>query len=160
MFRMVNERPGELSDVRVRVNLILFEDFGGRRQRNFHQLELERDSVETFTLHWTVVHPLTDRGPLRGMTPESLAAAEAEFVIHVSAHEETFSTRVTTRASYVYDEVRWDAKFASIFASGPDGVMAIDVERLGLLEHLAEGTTTAPASLESAAPVTSGGDGT
>lgn len=153
MFRMVNERPGELSDVQVRVNLIWFEMIDGTRERNFHQLELERDSVEFFTLHWTVVHPITATSPLRGMTPERLAAAEAEFVILVNAHEETFSTRVTTRASYLYDELRWDVRFASIFANGPGGVMAIDVERLSRTEPLAEGATTVPAALESAAPI-------
>lgn len=151
MFRMVNERPGELSDVKVRVNLIWFEDFDGVRERNFHQLELERDSVAFLNLHWTVVHPITATSPLRGMTPESLAATEAEFVIQVSAHEETFSTRVTSRASYFVDEIRWDAKFASIFANGPDGIIAIDVERLSRLEHLAEGATATPAPLESLA---------
>ncbi|MEP7346860.1 MAG: hypothetical protein ABI877_16425, partial [Gemmatimonadaceae bacterium] len=153
MFRMVNERPGELSDVQVRVNLIWYEMFDGRRERNFHQLELERNSVEFFTLHWTVVHPITATSPLHGMTPESLAAAEAEFVILVSAHEETFSTRVTTRASYNWEEIRWDVKFASIFANAADGVIAIDVERLSRTEHLPDGATSVAAPIEIATPV-------
>ena len=148
MFRMVNRQPGEVSDVQVRVNLIWFEDIDGRRERNFHQLDLERNQVEFFNLHWTVVHPIIATSPLRGMTPESLAAAEAEFVIMVSAHEETFSTRVTARTSYLWTEVRWDVKFASIFAHGPEGVIAIDVERLGRTERLDEGATRTPAPLE------------
>jgi inward rectifier potassium channel len=148
MFRMVNVKPGELSDVQVRVNLALFEEVDGHRTRNFHQLKLERNSVEFFTLHWTVVHPVDADSPLRGMTPESLRAAEAEFLILVSAHEETFSTRVTTRASYLWDEVRWDVKFASIFATAADGVLAIDVERLDRTERLSEGATRTPAELE------------
>ena len=73
MFRIVNLQPGELSDVQVRVNLARFEDFGGSRERNFHALALERNSVEFFTLHWTVVHPITADSPLAGVTPESLA---------------------------------------------------------------------------------------
>jgi inward rectifier potassium channel len=148
MFRMVNAQPGELSDVRVRVNLGWFEDLGGRRERNFHQLALERSSVEFFTLHWTVVHPITAESPLAGITPEALHEAGAEFLILVDAHEETFSTRVTARASYTWDEVTWDAKFASIFTTAADDVIAIDVERLGRLDRLAPGTTSAPAALE------------
>lgn len=151
MFRMVNVSPGELSDVRVRVNLIRFEDFDGVRERNFHQLELERDSVEFFSLHWTVVHPITASSPLRGVTPEQMAADEAELVILVSAHEETFATRVTARTSYTWEETRWDTKFASIFTSAPDGVIAIDVERLSRTEPLAEGSTARPAALEQVA---------
>jgi inward rectifier potassium channel len=148
MFRMVNVQPGELSDVQVRVNLVRFENFDGSRERNFHELALERNSVEFFNLHWTVVHPIIADSPLAGVTPESLRESEAEILIHVNAHEETFSTRVTARSSYLWDEIRWDVKWASIFASGPDGVIAIDVERLDRTERLAEGSTSLPAALE------------
>jgi inward rectifier potassium channel len=148
MFRIVNLQPGELSDVQARVNLVRFEDFGGSRERNFHSLALERNSVEFFTLHWTVVHPITADSPLAGLTPESLADSQAEFLIFINALEETFSTRVSTRASYVWDEIRWDVKFASIFANGPDGIIAIDVERLSRTERLEEGATRTPAPLE------------
>ena len=150
MFRIVNLQPSEMSDVQVRVNLARFEEFDGVRERNFHQLVLERNTVEFFTLHWTVVHPITADSPLAGVTPESLAASQAEFLIFVTALEETFSTRVSTRSSYIWDEVRWDVKFASIFANGPDGVIAIDVERLSRTERLDEGATRNPAALESA----------
>jgi inward rectifier potassium channel len=148
MFRLVNLQPGELGDVRVRLTLIWFEDFGGKRERQFHELDLERDTVELFTLHWTVVHPIDAHSPLRGITPEALAEAEAEFVIAVSAHEETFSTRVRTRTSYFWDEVRWDVRFASVFTSAPDGTVAIDVERLSLTERLDDGATRLPAPAE------------
>lgn len=148
MFRVVNLQPGELSDVQVRVNIALFEDVKGQRERRFHQLDLERSTVEFFTLHWTVVHPITATSPLHGYTPEMLHAAEAELLVLVSAHEETFSTRVTARSSYMWDEVRWDVKFADIFVETPDNVMAIDVERLDRTDRLPEGSTTVPAPLE------------
>lgn len=151
MFRMVNAQPGELSDVQVRVSLARFEQVDGRRQRIFHQLALERPSVEFFTLHLTVVHPITADSPLRGVTPDSLRATEAELLILVNAHEDTFSTRVITRGSYLWDEVRWDVKFASVFVSGPDGVVAIDVDRLDRTERLEEGATSVPAAQEAVA---------
>lgn len=148
MFRIVNLQPNELSDVQARVNLIWYEEIDGVRERNFHELALERSSVELFTLHWTIVHPITADSPLARMTPDSLAASQAEFLVFITALEETFSTRVTTRTSYLWDEVRWDVKFSSIFANGPDGVVAIDVERLSRTERLPDGTTREPAALE------------
>jgi inward rectifier potassium channel len=157
MFRMVNVQPGEVSDVQVRVSLALYEASGaGGRERNFYPLALERSSVDLFTLHWTVVHPIGADSPLRGATPDSLREAQAEFLVLVNAHEETFSTRVTARASYWWDEVRWDAKFASIFASAADGVLAIDVERLGRLDRLPAGATSAPAAAELGPPAEPG----
>jgi inward rectifier potassium channel len=150
MFRIVNMQPGELSDVQARVSLARFEEHEGARTRVFHQLTLERNAVEFFTLHWTVVHPITADSPLAGVTPESMADSQAEFLIFINALEETFSTRVSMRSSYVWDELRWDVKFASIFANGPDGVIAIDVERLSRTERLEEGATRNPAPLERA----------
>lgn len=148
MFRVVNVQPGEVSDVQMRVSLAMFEDVNGRRERRFHQLELERSAVEFFPLHWTVVHPITATSPLRGMTPDLLHRSEVELLVLVNAHEETFSTRVTARTSYLADEVRWDVKFADIFVQTADGVIAIDVERIDRTERLPDGATSAPTALE------------
>ena len=148
MFRMVNEQPGELAEVTARVVLVSFGESHGVRERDFHPLRLERNSVDLFNLHWTVVHPIDADSPLAGATPESLAASEAELLIFISAHEETFSTRVTARASYLWDEFRWDVKFASIFTSAPDEEIAIDVERLSRTERLDEGASSRPAAKE------------
>jgi inward rectifier potassium channel len=156
MFRIVNVQPGELSDVQVRLSITLFEQKDGRRERNFYPLALERDSVDLFTLHWTIVHPITEDSPLKGVTPESLRDSQAELLVLVNAHEETFSTRVTARASYWWDEVRWDAKFASIFASAAEEVVAIDVERLDRLERLEPGTTSTPPARELPADAVAG----
>jgi inward rectifier potassium channel len=148
MFRIVNVQPGELSDVQVRVSITLFEESNGKRERNFYPLSLERTSVDLFTLHWTIVHPITEDSPLKGATPDSLRDAQAELLVLVNAHEETFSTRVTARASYWWDEIRWDAKFASIFASSTEEVRALDVERLDRLERLEPGRTSTPPAHE------------
>jgi inward rectifier potassium channel len=148
MFRVVNVSPGEVSDLQVRVNLAIFEGEGDRRERKFHQLTLERDAVEFFPLHLTVVHPITADSPLHGVTPDQLRERQVEVLVLMNAHEETFSTRVTARTSYLWDEVTWDAKFASIFAGGPDGMLAIDVDRLDRMERLPEGSTSNPAAGE------------
>ncbi len=145
MFRMVNARPGELADVRVRVSLVWFEDFDGVRERNFHQLALERDQIELFSLHWTVVHPIDANSPLRGLSADDLRRAEAEFIVSVEAYEESFATRVRQRTSYTCEEMRWDVRFASIFTSTVDDGVAIDVERLSRTEPLADGSTRTPA---------------
>ena len=148
MFRIVNLQISELIDVDARVNLAWWEEVNGVRQRNFHQLSLELPKVEFFSLHWTIVHPIDQTSPLRGITPEQLRKSEAEFLILITGLEETFSTRVTARASYVSEEVRWNAKFADMFVPSPDGVITIDVERLDRTDRLADGATSAPAAGE------------
>lgn len=148
MFRFVNKLPSELTDVRADVSLSLYETIDGKRERNFHQLALERNQVSVFPLHWTVVHPITAGSPLLGFTPQQLREAEAELLILITAHEETFSTQVSVRASYYWDDMTWDAKFADIFAQSTGESIAIDVERLDRLDRLPEGTTSVPAAGE------------
>jgi inward rectifier potassium channel len=145
MLRLVNNEVSELSDVGVYVSLAWFELVEGKRVRQFHQLALERDRVEFFTLHWTVVHPIDRGSPLAGVTPAALREGKAEILVMASGHEETFSTRVTARTSYVPEEVAWDARFADMFVDSPDGVITVDLERLDRLERLTEGATSVPA---------------
>lgn len=149
MFRMVNIDPGELSNVQVAVNLAWSKQIGEKRERRFHDLVLEFDLVEFFTLHWTLVHPIDRNSPLAGVTPDQLREGKAEFLVHVNAHEETFSTQVTSRTSYVWEEVRWDVRFADMFMDSPDAVITIDVERLDRVDRLPEGATSVPAPEES-----------
>jgi len=150
MFRIINVRPSEMSEVRVRVNLVWFQTRDGRRERRFHSLTLERPEVEFFTLHLTVVHPIDAASPLRGVTPETLRDADAEFLVHVSGLEDTFSTRISARSSYYWDEVRWDAKFADMFLASPDDVITVDVDRLDRFDRLPEGSTSLPTTGETA----------
>jgi inward rectifier potassium channel len=148
MFRIVNELPGELTNITASVNLSWWELFDGKKERNYHNLTLERDDVAFFPLHWTVVHPITEGSPLRGVTPERLREGDAEILILLTAYEETFSTQVTVRSSYKWDEVAWDAKFANIFVTGDDEGVTIDVERLSRFDRLPEGSTRTPAASE------------
>jgi len=151
MFRIVNELPSELTEVTASVSITWFENIDGQRERNFHQLRLERSNVTFFPLHWTIVHPIDERSPLRGVTPERLRRGEAEILILISAHEETFSTQVSVRHSYAWDEVTWDAKFTSIFINSIDDALAIDTERLSRFDRLPENSTRVPPAHEGAA---------
>ena len=151
MLRVVNAEPSELSDAEVRVSLAWYERVGETRERRFHELTLDRQRVEFFSLHWTVVHPIDRDSPLAGVTPEELSAGKAELLVLATAHEETFSTRVTARTSYLWDEVAWDARFADMFIDSPDGIITVDLARLDRMDRLPEGTTSRPAAEEEAA---------
>jgi inward rectifier potassium channel len=90
------------------------------------------------------VHPIDAESPLRSVTPEMLREAGAEFLVVVTGLDDTFAARVAARTSYFWDEVRWDAAFASMFVASVDDVLTIDVERLGRFDRLPEGTTSRP----------------
>lgn len=145
MFRLANADVAELSEAEVRVSLAIWERNGTERVRRFHQLGLERHRIEFFSLTWTVVHPIDRESPIAGITPERLRDGEAELLVHATAHEETFSTRVIARTSYYTEEITWDGKFADIYVDTPDKIVTVDLARLDRIDRLPEGATSAPA---------------
>ncbi|MEI6668222.1 MAG: ion channel [Acidobacteriota bacterium] len=141
MFRLVNLRNHDLTDVHAVVSFAHWTDDDGKRRRRFDQLTLERDFIIFMPLHWVVVHPITDTSPLRGFTQESLEAADPEIVSLISAHDETFAQTVHAKTSYDKSDIAWGARFRDMYLQDTDRV-AIDLSRLHEIEQL-----TPPASV-------------
>jgi inward rectifier potassium channel len=134
MFRLVNGRSSQLLEVKAQVIYARFVDETGRRIRKFDLLPLERRSVSFFPLTWTVVHPIDEGSPLFGCTMDDLKAADAEFLILLTATDETFASIVHQRSSYKPDEVRFGHKFVSIYNNEPGEKVSIDARRLSRTE--------------------------
>ena len=58
-------------------------------------------------LTWTIVHPIDASSPLFGQSAEDLRASEAEFMVLLSALDETTGATVQSRSSYRGDELQW-----------------------------------------------------
>ena len=134
-FRIANARSSQLIELRATVMFARFEDVGGRPLRRYYPLELERSSVVFFPLSWTIVHPITESSPLKGMTRDDLRQCDGEFLVLLTGVEETFAQQVHARSSYKWDEIVWGAKFSDILHH-PRGteVLTIDVGRLHAIE--------------------------
>ena len=112
----------------------MYENENGKRVRKFDLLSLERRSVTFFPLTWTVVHPIDEGSPLWGCTKADLRATDAEFLILLTAEDETFAATVHQRSSYKADEIRFGNKFVSIYNNEPGEPVSIDVRRLSKIE--------------------------
>jgi inward rectifier potassium channel len=132
-FRIVNANSNELVDVTATISLSRIEDQHGRRLRRFYTLPLERDQVRFFPLHWVIVHPIDEHSPLSGVTHEDLRTSDAEFLVLLSATDDTSSQIVHARTSYKFDELVWGAKFGDMFTTDSGG-MRIDVRKLNEIE--------------------------
>jgi inward rectifier potassium channel len=141
MFRLVNLRNHDLTDVRAVVSFARWVDADGVRSREFNQLPLERDAIIFMPLHWVIVHPITDASPMRGMTEELLAASDPEFVCLITADDETFAQTVHSKTSYDKTDIVWGARFRDMYVTDTDHV-AIDLGRLHDFERV-----DAPASV-------------
>ena len=135
MFRLVNGRSNQLIEVKIQVLFARFVNENGRAVRRFDFLELERSKVTFFPLSWTVVHPIDDDSPLRGLTSEDYLRTDAEILILMTATDETFSQVVHTRSSYKPEAIRCGHKFVSIYNKVDDGEpISIDIRKLSRIE--------------------------
>jgi len=137
-FRIANARRTELIELSAQVLFSQLVRYGDKIVRRFYDLTLERRKVVFFPLAWTIVHPIDDSSPLRGMDAPSLRASDAEFLVLLTGIDEAFSEMVHTRSSYKADEVQWGTRFADPFdRSDPGGRLWIDVERIDRTEPIA-----------------------
>src|SRR5437588_10056963 len=103
-------------EVQAKVLFTRFEQLDGKPQRKYYLLPLERDNVTFFPLSWTVVHPIDDQSPMKGLTRQEMVESNAEFLVLLQGIDETFAQNVHSRSSYRMDEIVWNAKFADVFS--------------------------------------------
>ncbi len=132
MFRLANGRTNILVDLNIDIMFSYNEEVDGKLIRRFFPLELERKSVSILTLNWTVVHPLDENSPLKGMTLADLKKSEAGFAVLLKTFDDAFSQTVHSRTAYMTEEIIWGAKFKPIFDRDPDGRLILD---LGKINH-------------------------
>ena len=129
MFRLVNLRNHDLTDVRAVVSFAHWVEENGSRRRRFDLLPLERQSIIFMPLHWVIVHPIDGQSPLHGLSRESLTGADPEIVCLITADDETFAQTVHSRTSYDKADIVWGARFRDMYTFDVDHV-AIDLTRL------------------------------
>ncbi len=135
MFRLVNGRSNQLIEVEVKVMFARFVNEDGRTVRRFDFLDLERNKVTFFPLSWTVVHPIDDDSPMRGLTEHDFIRSDAEILILLTATDETFAQTVHSRSSYKPHQIRCGHKFVNIYNEIEEGdAISIDVRKLSQIE--------------------------
>ena len=135
-FRIVNARKSQLIEAEMQVMLSMKDIKNGSRKRSFHELNLERQKVNFFTLNWTIVHPIDEESPLYGFTEKDLIKSDAEFLILLKAYDDTFAQTVHSRSSYKFNEVVWGAKFQSIYSEDSQEITMIDFEKFHDIEKV------------------------
>jgi inward rectifier potassium channel len=140
MFRLSNVKSNTLSDVTCQLMLswIQVED-GGNETRRYFNLPMERDTVNSLPLSWTVVHPINEESPIFGLSKEQLMERQAEIMTVIKGYDETSRQVYTARTSYLAHDIEWGAKFPPMFDRTPDSKHTI--------LKLAEISTTIPAAL-------------
>jgi len=135
-FRVANGRNNQMIEVNAKVLFTRFENVDGRPLRKYYQLPLERDNVTFFPLSWTIVHPIDEQSPLKGLSREELVASNAEVLVLMQGIDETFAQNVHSRSSYRMDEIVWNAKFADVFSGMKEKNLTVDMRKFSKVEKV------------------------
>ena len=136
-LRMANDRLESLLNTQVQLTMSLTKrsEDGRSSFRQFHDLVLRRNSLPTFLLPWTVMHEISDKSPLHGLSPAEMLAAGVEIFVVVNAVDSVFGGGIWARKSYGMDDILWGRRFADVFSSlqqGDETVRVVDMAKMEL----------------------------
>jgi inward rectifier potassium channel len=94
-----------------------------------YDLVLTRDRSPAMQRSWTALHPITEKSPLFGKTPESLKRDEVEILVTVFGVDDTSLQPVHAQHRYADDEIVWGARHADVLREDADGGLTLDLRR-------------------------------
>ncbi len=131
-FRLANRSSTKLINVSAQIVYSWIAESNGKRKRKFESLDLERAEVALLPLNWTVVHPIDDTSPLHGLTVEEIQATNGEFIVQLSAFEETYARQIFEHTSYYGSCLKWNHRFAPMYHATEEGQMLLHLDRINL----------------------------
>lgn len=115
MVRIAPHKNTNLSDAQAKMTLALTVIDNESKVNKFFKLDLEMTQINTLTLSWTIVHPITEDSPLFGLDLNDYQTIEGEVIVHVNAFDDMYSTQVATRSSFTFKEVLYGQKFVRMY---------------------------------------------
>jgi len=138
MFRMVPYKVNhDLTDARITISAVFMEMEEDKPIYKFYKLKLERERVDTFSMNWTVVHPIDEESPLSNFSKEDMKQSDLELYVQVNGFDSIFANMVMVRSSYTYEEIIFGAKFKPMYHESPDGNTTIlELDKLNEFEKI------------------------
>jgi inward rectifier potassium channel len=115
MMRVAPYKNNNLFEAEAKVTAGIMIEENGKASNKFFQMELEYNTVNSLTLSWTIVHPITESSPFYRFSAADFANTDGEILVYVKAFDDMFSNTVISRSSYVLKEVVVGAKFVPMY---------------------------------------------
>ena len=115
LFRTANQRRNQILEAQVKIYLSRDETTTeGNHMRRFYELPLLRSHTPTFSLPWTLMHPINEQSPLYGFSAESLTDSRSQIIVSLSGIDETVSQNVHSRYTYGANNIILNHQLADI----------------------------------------------
>ncbi len=120
MFRMTPYKNTNLTDAEAKITLGMKVEESGKPVNKFFSLELELEKVNSLTMSWTLVHPISEDSPLYHFSQADFQNLEGEILVFMRMFDDMYSTTVAKRTSYLFSEIVYGAKFTPMFSRNED----------------------------------------
>lgn len=134
-FRLANARETHIIDTSIKVAaLIPYTSTEGHTLRRLYNLELFNNENPSFALTWTVMHQITERSPLFGLTPKDIEEREISFIISFTGIDHILSQPIHSNHRYSAQQVISATKFTDILIKNGDNSFEVDFEKFNSFE--------------------------
>jgi inward rectifier potassium channel len=129
-FRLGNQRGNQIVDAQIRLTLVRTEHtHEGKVFYRMVDLKLSRERALSLQRSWSVLHPIDERSPFFGLTPEQLVEQEGELQVLVLGLDDTSMQPVHANHRYAAEDVIWGARHVDILSDGSDGNLVLDLRK-------------------------------
>jgi inward rectifier potassium channel len=140
MFRAANQRRNLILEAQLQVYIIRDEITTEQESmRRIYDLKLIRHRSPSFTLSWTIMHPIDRDSPLYGTTPDSLFENQTTIVISLSGIDETVAQTIHARHIYAAQDILWNNRFVDVIYNDANGDRYVDYNNFHDVVPLKEG---------------------
>src|SRR5271165_3931494 len=138
MIRLANLRHQAMVEPEFRMillrNVITAE---GEEMRRFRSLKLEFDRLIAFPAVLTVRHPIDEKSPLHGMTPEDFRGQGVHIIASVVGVDTVIVAPVQSLRDYSFEQIEWNRRFVEIYDQNQEGQWTVDYARIDETEEIA-----------------------
>ncbi len=137
MLRLSPYKNTNLTDAEARMTMGIHIEEDGKMVNKFYTLDLELEKVNSLTLSWTLVHPITESSPFYQMSEDDIKNTLGEIIVFIKVFDDMYSTTVVKRSSYTFDEIVHGAKFLPMFTRSQDNNKTVlHIDKLNLFEKV------------------------
>lgn len=137
MLRLSPYKNTNLTDAEARMTMGIHIEEDGKMVNKFYTLDLELEKVNSLTLSWTLVHPITENSPFYQLSENDIKNTLGEIIVFIKVFDDMYSTTVVKRSSYTFDEIVHGAKFLPMFTRSQDNEKTLlHIDKLNLFERV------------------------
>ena len=131
ILRLINDRGNRIVDAEAAL-FAMKDDVlpDGTIMRRYYDLTLTRSKVPIMQLSWSLMHLIDEDSPLYGETADSLYRKNVEIIVSISGLDESLSSTIHTRYSYMSEEIHFDRSFEGILHRQEDNTLEVHYDKI------------------------------